>query len=886
MLKRTAVILRALFGRRRFEESLTDELRFHIEEYTDDLVRGGMPRDEAERRARIEFGGVETIREDCREARGLRLFDELQQDVRYGLRVLRKSPSFTGTAVATLAICLGANLTIFAVVDTILLRPLPFPAPDRLVRVYNTYPKADVPDDGASVTNYYERRGRIAAFSALALCRVGTAIVGDPGSVEREPVMRVTADFFSMLGVTPAVGRSFTEQELDPDSARVAILTDGFWRQRFDRDPAIVGRTVRVDGVERTVVGVLPSSFRFLSSKARLFLPLASAPSDRGPQNRHSGSSSQMIARLGPGVTIDAAQAELDAHSAAMEAGSPTAKMTADAGFRSLVMPLHAEHVAAVRPVLLFVQAGAICLLLVGGVNLVNLLLIRATARAREMAIRQAIGGGRARIVRQVIVETMLLSLAGGLPGIAFGVVGLRLLDSLGVATLPLGAQVAFDVRLAVLGVAFAGVVGLAMTIPVAWYSLRGSTQPVLSSESRASTSSRGVQRLRHGFLVAQVALAFALLFAAGLLALSLRRVESIAPGFRPANVLTGEISLTVRAYPDTAARRAFVSRLLTDLDGRPGIAASGIATNVPFSGRNIKSATAVAGYVPAPGESIRGHYARGVGGRYFEAMGFTLIEGRFLDPAEIQRGERVAVVDEDFARHYWPRASALGHRIFPGPNVGTAREAFTIVGVVSAAKQTGLIDRESTGTVFYPYSSVFDTELFVLARTTMAPERLASTLRDALRAIDPSLGIGNVQSMDTRIADSLVTRRSPAVLAAFFSAVALVLTAIGIYGVVGYAVAARRREIALRIALGATPGRMRRTFVSMSTRLVGAGSLLGLGAAWVAGRAMQAILYGVPPMHLPILVATGLLVAAISIGACLIPAVRAARVSPTELLS
>jgi putative ABC transport system permease protein len=672
---------------------------------------------------------------------------------------------------------------------------------------------------------------------------------------------------------------------MDPDAPRLAILTDGFWRQRLNGDPSAIGRTIRVDGSPRIVVGILPASFRFLSSKARLFFPLVSSPQNRAASERHSGSSSQMLARLRPGVSIESAQAEIDAHNAAVEAGSATAKMMAGAGFRSLVMPLHAEHVAAVRPVLLFVQAGALCLLLIGGVNLVNLLLIRATARSRELAVRQAIGGSRARIVRQVIVETTVLSVAGALLGLALGAIGIRLLGSVGTRMLPLGAQVAFDGPLAAAGIAGALAIGLAMALPVAWYSLRNPAAAVLSFESRAITAGPGVQRLRHAFLVAQVALAFALLAAAGLLAVSLRRVVEISPGFRSANVLSGQMSVPVRAYPDTAARRALVDRLMTALERQPGIAAAGIVTNVPFSGHDNKSAITVEGYVPPAGESVRGHYGYGVGGRYFDAIGLSLVEGRFLTPQDVQRDNHVVVVDEDFARHYWPGASAIGHRIYPGPRED-GEQAFTVVGVAGSAKQTGLTDTASTGAVFFPYTSRFDTELFVLARTVLPPESLASTMRQAVHETDPDLAVSDIRSMDTRIADSLVARRSPAVLAGVFSALALLLTAIGTYGVVSYAVATRRREIALRIALGATPGLMRRQFVSLSLRLVGIGSVLGLAAAWVAGGAMRTILYGVPPLHLPTLAATAAIMGLISLAACVLPAVRAARVSPAEVLS
>jgi predicted permease len=525
-------------------------------------------------------------------------------------------------------------------------------------------------------------------------------------------------------------------------------------------------------------------------------------------------------------------------------------------------------------------------LLLIGCVNLVNLLLIRATARARELAVRQAIGGSGARIVRQIVVETTLLTLTGAALGILLGAGGIRLLASLGTQALPLGSGIAFDARLAAGGVVVAVMAGLVMSIPVAWFGLGAPAAASLSGESRATTAGPAVQRLRHGFLVAQVALALALLSSAGLLGLSLRNVLAISPGFQSANVLSGQISLPVRTYTTTGARTALIDRLMTAVERQPGIAGAGIVTNVPFSGRDIKSATTVQGYVPRPGESVRGHYAYGVGGRYFEALGFSLIEGRFLEPGEIQRGDNVAVVDEDFAHRYWSGTSALGRKIFSGPRTLTDREAFTIVGVVSSAKHAGLTDAQATGAVYYPYTTHFDSELFVVARTTLPPESLAGSLRQVVRGVDADLAVSDLRSMDARIEETLVARRSPAVLAALFAGIALLLTGIGTYGVMSYAVAQRRREIALRMALGASPEQVRRQFFSLAARLVAVGSALGLAAAWLAGRGMQAVLFAVPAVHVPTLAAAAAIMATISLAACVLPARRAALISPMEALN
>src|SRR5216683_2920724 len=438
MFKRFRSLFRVLTRRRDFEDGMSEELRFHIEQWTDDLVRSGMSPGKAARLIRMELGSPTNIKADCREAFGLHLFDEFRRELSYAARLLRKTPGFTATALLTVAVCLGANLTIFAVIDSVLLRPLPFPEPGRLVTIFNTYPKAGVDRDGSSLTNYYERRGHISAFTSLAIYRYGTEIIGEAGSTEREQTMRVSPDFFATLGLGPAIGRTFTEEETTSQTDHVAILSDTFWRQRFDADPHVIGRQIRVNSVPRTVIGVLPPAFRFLSSDARVFLPLASRAEDRTPLQRHAGGNViQMIARLKPDATLAQAQSEVDAQNAALEVDDPQAKMIADAGFRSLVVPLRADHVAAVRPTLLLLEAGVLVLLLIGAVNLVNLLLIRASGRVKELAVRQALGAGWRYLVSEVVVETTLLTCAGGLLGLAVGAGGIQLLRVLALIAYP-----------------------------------------------------------------------------------------------------------------------------------------------------------------------------------------------------------------------------------------------------------------------------------------------------------------------------------------------------------------------------------------------------------------------------------------------------------------
>jgi len=802
-------------------------------------------------------------------------------DLKFALRQLRKSPAFTVTALATVAICLGANLAIFAVINSILLRPLPFPQSDRLVTIYNTYPKAGVENDGSSITNYYERRGNIPAFSSLSMYMERAETVGDPGSMQQEEIVRISPEFFTTLGVSPAIGRNFTDEETDPQK-NVIILTDAFWRQRFNSDPNILGRDTRINGIPRKIVGVLPPAFRFLSSEARVFLPIKSGMEERGPKARHSGGGvTHMIARLKPGATIAEAQAQIDAHNAAVEEDNPEAKMMAEAGFRSLVRPLHAEHVRSIRPTLLLMQAGVFFLLLIGAVNLVNLLLIRASGRAKEMAIRRSMGASRVHVVRQVIIETVLLTFLGGLLGLAVGAWGIRLFEVLGADRLPLGAHIAFDGWLASIGLAGAVVLGVVIAVPIAWFNLSTHLAHALQSESRTGTISRAAQRLRHGFIVAQIALAFILLAGAALLGLSLKKAMAVSPGFRSDHVLTGECTVS---WDLQRERVGIVDRLLESIHQQPGIAATGTITNIPLSGDSGKTAVTPKGYVPPPGQSVHGHYSYAVHGEYFSALGIDLREGRFLTSADSHRAERVCVVDEDLARRYWPNGGALGQRIALGDEKDDA-QLFTVVGVVGAVKQAALTEAQGQGAVYLPYAYRDNESIFIVTRTSQRPEAFAETLRKLVRAAHPALAVDNIRSMDTRIADSLITRRSPALLAGIFAGVALLLAAIGTYGVLSYAVAQRTREIGIRMALGAQREQIGAQFLSLGLRLLAAGTILGLIGAWLAGRAMQSILFDVPTLHVATLFGTALVMTAVSLVACLIPARRATKVHPMEAL-
>ncbi|AOS45307.1 Macrolide export ATP-binding/permease protein MacB [Lacunisphaera limnophila] len=805
-------------------------------------------------------------------------------DFRQILRRLVRERGFTLTVLLTLALCIGANVAIYAVVDAVLVRALPYPEPDRLVTAVNAYPGAGVERAGSSLPNYYDRKEAIKAFASTSAWQGGNAIIGGTGNPRRVSRDRVTPEFFATLGVPLAMGRTFTEEEMFyKDSARM-ILTDAFWRSQFNADPEVLGKTLIVDSLPVTVIGVLPPGFRYLSSEAQFFVPLASSDDDRKPDRRHSNNM-QQVARLAPGVSLEVAQEQINALNAQQIADDPFASLLKGARFRTDVYALHADTVREIKPVLLLLQGGVFFLLLIGGVNLINLLLIRASGRTKELAVRQALGAGSGHIAGEVAFETVLLALGGGLLGLVLGAVGVRLLGTLGTDQLPLGANITFDARLALISLGGSLLLGLLLSLPIIWFSLHSRLAVVLQTESRGGTVSRAAQRLRHGFTIAQVALAFVLLSGAGMLGLSLQKLIGTSPGFRPEQVLTGNIALPWKGYPENEPRLAFMERLLAELRVQPGVLSAGLVAGLPMGGNINNSATSIEGQDPAAAETVRAHYMSPAAGEYWQAMGIPLLEGRYLEDADNHRDLRVCLVDQDFARRYWPGQSALGRRISSNPKFDE-KEAFTIVGVVGSVKQRELAETAAQGGIYFPMKANYTPNGFtVVLRTAMEPTALAPMLQKVVLKLDPELPVDELKPMQTWIDESMVARRSPALLAGIFAAVALLLAAVGTYGVLAYAVNQRRREIGVRMALGALPGQVRAQFLGLGAKLLLAGISLGILGAWGAGRAMQTMLFGVGSVHPGVLAVTAVVMVTVVLLATFLPSHRASRVSPIEAL-
>lgn len=817
-------------------------------------------------------------------------------DLRFAIRQLLRIPGFTVVALLTLTLCIGANLTIFSVVDSILIRPLPFEQADRLVSVYNHYPGSDLGKSQSSYPNLYMRRGNIDAIESLVGCRYSAVNVGEPGSSQRREIMRISAGFFEALKVPMALGRSFVEDEMTYQTHHVTVLTHEYWQRQFDGDRNIVGTAIRMNGYNKTVIGVLSPNFRFLSAEPKLFLPLAAPERRRNIANLHSSTDLNLIARLKAGATISEAQAQIDAHNALLAPQFEFADAVKNMGFHSVVAPLQADHVAGIRPMLWLLQGGGLCLFLIGAVNLANLLLVRANTRTKELAIRRSLGASRWQLSRQIFTEILFLTTLGGICGTLCGWLGVRLLPVLGIAQLPMGGQIVFDKRIALAGFLGALAAGAVLAVPVLWLSLRHQISRALGSDSRTSTASHAAQRLRHSFVAIQMALSFVLLAGTGLLMVSLKRTMELSPGFQVEQTMTGHIStLHTRYLTETARqdRATFANNLVSELGALPGVSAAGITTTLPLHVvvKDIeKNAMSPVGSVQEFNEGVPAFmpYTHGVTGDYFQAMGITLHAGRFFDDmAASDANDRACVIDRAFAERHWPDENPIGKQIYNGPGIEEGEMPFTVIGVVASVKHAELTEMHLDGTVYLPLAQhVMKLDsLYVVARTGQSPESIAPIMQRISRKVEPDLPLNDLKTMDFRLSDSLIEQRSPMFLAGLFSAVALLLAAIGTYGVISYAVSQRRSEIGIRMALGALRRQIGSQFCAIGLRMFVIGAVPGIIGAWLAGRAMQSVLYDVPPFHLATVLGTAILLGLVTLAACLLPANRASRVDPVVAL-
>jgi predicted permease len=810
------------------------------------------------------------------------------KDFRHTLRSLWRDKAFSATVLATCALCLGANIVIFAVVHAILFAPLPFDHPEQLVLPDNSYTKSGLEHIGASVANSFEWKENVPAFSEVGVYDSKDGLIGEPGSPERVETVYATPGFFRVLGVRAELGRLFLEDEGSYASKghwNVAVLSDAFWRQHYAADPGVIGKTMKVEGGDRYIVGVLPPGFRFLSTKAQIFVTMILSDKDRGPANRH-WNSTNIIARMKPGATVAQAQAQIDSLNAKLEATDPGAAWAKGAGFRTTVRGLHAAQVEKVRSPLLLLEGAAILLLGVGCVNMLSLLLVRASTRAKDISVRQVLGASRLNIAARLLTETATLALLGTALGVALAAVGLRFVGRLGVAELPLGASVRMDASVVAASAAAAILLALALAAPLIAFFSGLNLAPALASESRSGTTTRGRHRFRNSLVVAQIALAFVLLTGAGLLGLSFRRMLAVDPGFKPENVVTAWVGVPWgNSYKDKTQRNAFAERWLQTVRALPGVESVGLGTFVPVGGDRGTISMIVEGHEPGAGDAAKSHNDAMVEGDYFEALGIPLREGRLLDESDSAGAKKVCVIDEDFARHYWTGQSPLGYRIAFGGRPIDAN-SLRIVGVVGSVKHGSLAERDSRGIVYFPMAVYgFPFRMATIVRSTLPSSVVVPAMRKALLGLDPILPLDGISTMDAVIDESLIFPRSLMFTAALFGAMALLLSAVGVYGIMAYSVGQREREIGIRMALGAQPMQILTQFMGHGGKLLFIGLVAGCAASLAAGRLIGSLLFNVSASNASVYAAAIALLSGVVLLATLIPSRRASAISAIEAL-
>lgn len=800
------------------------------------------------------------------------------------MRGLQQRKALSVTLLVTFALGVAMNVVVFAITRGVLLKPLSFADSDRVVVTLNQYPGTNFGRVGSSVPNYFERQS-ISAFEKVAAVRFMPVVLGPVGSAERVAAGHVTPPFFSLLGIKPALGGFFPAGIGESQRRDLAVISDAYWRRHLNADPSVIGRVLRIDGAQVEIVGVLPRDFRYPSypsAEPPVWLPLDFSAGERSSGNRHS-TRIDVIARLRPNTTVSVAQGQLDTLEARLSADDPNQKWAAQVGYRAEIVPLQADAVASVRPALLLLQTGALFLLLLGAGNLVNLLIIRTAGRQKEFAVRNALGASPRRIAAQIVIETLALAIAGGVAGIGCGAAAMRVISVFGADRLPRAADIAFDAPIALMGLGGAVVLGLLICLPAIAGITDQKLSAALGSQSLGGTTTRPMMRLRRGLIVVQVALSFVLLAATGLFGLSLHRVLSIPPGFQPDDVLSGVLFLPAGGYATPSKRFALSERLLAELQSQPAVKSAGISSALPFAsigggvftvegGRNASAAEAPA------------HYLTMIGGNYFETLGVPLRQGRFFSSADLSRSERVCIVDDAFAKAHWPGRDPLGLHVFQGTMRDREDSGALVVGVVGTVMEGDPARRPAHGTVYYPFTAA-STGSYFYVTIKMKAAAIPSGMRIALASIDPELTWSEVRPLGARIDESRQQRRTLLFLGVVFAVVALMLALVGVHGVVAHDAVERRREVGIRLALGATPGQILALFLSVGGWLWGVGLLGGCAVMLALGQTMQSLLHGVSSLNASVFAGAGALLGAVVILACLLPSLRASRISPMTVL-
>ena len=811
-------------------------------------------------------------------------------ELRRKVRSLRHAPGFTAVTIFTLAVGIGANAAIFSVVNGVLLRPLPYPNEARVVGVWHRAPGLDIPRLQQAEETYVLYRERARSFQEIGLGDDFEGNLTGVGEPERVPAARVTSSMFTVLAVPPALGRTFSAEDDEPGGPDLAILSHGLWARRFGSDPNVLGKTIELNGVAREIIGVMPADFRDLYGDTRLWIPYRI---DREALPTVSFSM-EAVGRLAPGVTAEEAEAELSRILPELPRAFPggiTSKMLEDTRMSALVHPLREDVAGDMARVLWILLAVAGCVLLIACANVANLFMVRAEGRARDIAVRTALGADRGDIIRHFLGDSVLLGFLGGAGGLVLAYVAVRALVAFGPAELPRLEAIRVDGGVIIFTAAISLLAGLLFgAVPLAKYG-RPDLLASLKEGGRGGSAGRETHRLRNVLVAGQVALALLLLIGSGLMARSFWKLREVEPGFAGEGVLTFRLSLPSASHPEPGDVSRFYEQLRDRLGGMPGVEAVGASSAVPLAEGESNDALLLEDYPLEPGalpEVVRTVYADP---GYFRTLGIPLLGGRAFEPDDYRTPRRVAVVSASMARHYWPEGGAIGHRIAPGLGEDQRSDWYTVVGVVGDVHDTAL-DEPADEIVYYPTTSIdaardtFAIRTRTLAvRSAGAPLTLAPAVREAVWSLDANLPVVNLRTTGMIVSRSMSRMTFTMVLLGIAALVALLLGTVGLYGVVSYVVSQRTREIGVRMAIGARPDDVRRMVVRQGLVVSGLGAAVGLGAAFALTRVMSALLFGVSATDPVIFAAVPIVLIATAAGAAYVPARRASRVDPMEAL-
>jgi putative ABC transport system permease protein len=859
--------LRRLWGtfrRGRGDREVAEELRLHLELAAEDARRRGGSAADAIRAARLRAGGIPQAMEAMRDQRGLPWLEDFRRDVLYALGALRRNPGFAAVAVITLALGIGANTAIFSIVNAVLLRPLPYSEPGRLVSAGQLL--------GGE---YLFFRDHAQSVDAIALYRGGVGLnLSQGGEADRLTGAQVSANLFSVLGISAARGRGFLPAEEQPAESRVVVISHALWRQRFGGDASIVGRDIEIDGVPRRVVGVMPPAFSFPSAATDLWIPYAFNRGNAGAL-WGGGQRGQTVARLAPGATPAQAQSELRARAPELRKANTLWVFAPEWGANREVVLLQDRLVGDVRTRLLIILGAVGFVLLIACANVANLLLARASTRQHEVAIRHALGAGRGRMARQLLTESAVLGLLGGAAGFLLAFLAVPVLVSGLSADIPRVEEIAVDGWVLGFTMAAGLLTGLVFGAVPAIRSLRSDSNGSLKAGTRGSSASMG--RAAALFVVAEIAVAVLLVIGAGLLIRSFAELLRVDPGFRSEQIVTARITPPAVRYPDETRTRALYAEVLARVAALPGVQDVEAVSHLPLVGGSSGFAFEVEGkpYVQGTGAPTTGEHAVTPG--YLQVMGIPLREGRLLAPGD-RDAPAVAVINETMARDYWPGEKAVGKRLKP---VWKVDGWITVVGVVGDIKYSGLAKKVEPE-IYRPFLQAPERDMSLVVRTAVAdPTTLAASLRQAVASVDAMVPVSEIRTVDQLLARSVATPRVTTMLLALFAAVALTLAAIGIYGVLSYTVSRRTREIGVRMALGARRGDVLRMMMGHALLLAGLGTTAGVAAALATTRALDSLLFGVSRTDMLTFAIVPVLLLIVAVIAAYVPASRATRVDP-----